>query len=232
LNILVTTCDKNQWLLRGFAHLFNRYWMPDQPVTVLGYTPPEFELPPNFSFWSAGAQADYPFKRWSDALLKFLHERPDWDRVLILLEDYYIVRPVDVHAMHLLYRYMESHPNVLKIDTSNERLYSSGMKDFAYHDRLDLIKSDYSSQYHWSWWAGIWNRQQLLRVMIRGESCHDMELQGTNRLAAFKDDILILGTRNLPMRHITVSKHGVEGLNLDGLRDTDIRELRELGYLP
>lgn len=230
MNILVTTSDKNMHLLRGFAHLFNKYFSMFQPVTVLGYAKPNFDLPRNFTFVSLGRQQDYPFRKWSDALLDFLSVRPDWDTFMLLLEDYYLVRAVDVWGIELLYTYMREHRNVLKMDISADRLGSGSATDFAYLDDFDLIRSDPDSQYHWSWWPGIWNRDALFKVMLRGESCHEEELYGGPRVKEAELDVL--GTRQYPLRAISVYKYNEPGIvRLDGLRETDKRELVALGYL-
>lgn len=232
MNILVTTCDKNMHLLRGFAYLFNLYWSPNQEVTVLGYAQPQFELPPNFTYFSLGDQKNYPFEKWSDSIIDFLALHPHWQEFALLLEDYYLVRPVDVEAVQLLYRYIEEHRSVIKMDLCADRLGSGSADDFAYLDRLDLIKSNPDSQYHWSWWPGIWNREPLLRVMQRGESCHDEELYGSSRLGSLRNDIMVLGTRQYPLRNITVYKYDSPGeLRLSGLRETDVSTLRGLGFI-
>lgn len=231
MNLVVTTCDKNQHILPAFFHQFNKYWGGEQAITVLGYTKPDFYLPDNVTFYSVGRQEEYPFNKWSNALIKFLQDHPDWDRFILLLEDYFLVRQVNVPLVEMLYAYMGEHRNVLKMDLCAERLYSGGMRDYAYHGPIDLVKSDYTSQYHFSWWPGIWNRDPLLRVMIPDESPHDMELIGTSRLAAYKDEILVLGTRQYPLRNNTVFKYGKTGYNLYDMTDTDIDELKRKGLV-
>lgn len=49
MEIYVSTCDKYDHLLPGFAHLFNKYWGPDQEVHVLGFRQPP-DLPAKKSF--------------------------------------------------------------------------------------------------------------------------------------------------------------------------------------
>lgn len=230
MNILVTTCDKNMHLLRGFAHLFNKYWSPLQPATVLGYAKPDFNLPENFTYFSLGDQEHYPFKNWSDSIIDFLALHPEWDTFVLLLEDYYLVRPVDAHGIRLLYGYMQEHRDVLKLDLCADRLGSGSATDYAYLDRFDLLKSDPQSQYHFSWWPGIWNSAALLKVMERGESCHDEELYGGPRIEPA--GLMVLGTRQYPLRNITVFKYDEPGqVHLAGLRDIDIRDLEALGYI-
>jgi hypothetical protein len=54
MNVFVTTSDWYNPLIPGFAYLFNRFWSLRQPVTILGYSPPDLELPSNFRFQSLG----------------------------------------------------------------------------------------------------------------------------------------------------------------------------------
>lgn len=231
MNVLVTTSDKGLPSLPGFAYLFNKHFSPQQPVVVAGFTPPTFRLPRNFKFVSLGEMADYPWQKWSDALIKFLEWRYDWDNFLLLFEDYWLTRQVNLHAIDMLWDYMATYQFVAKMDLAADRLYSSGMTDFDRVGYIDLIKSNPESEYHCSLWPGIWNRKRMLELLIPDESPHDIEINGTVRLREQGDKVLVLGTRQYPMRISCIMKKGVAGYNLDGLHTQDIRELKELGYL-
>lgn len=231
MRIFVLTSDHYIHAVRPFAYLFNRYWSDKQEVIIAGFSPPTFDLPPNFYFHSIGNQADYPLGKWSDALIELLHEYTD-DVFALFLEDYWLPRPVNVQAVQMLYDYMLQFRNVLKMDLYSDRLYAGGMTDYNHCGYLDLVRSDPASQYHMSLMAGLWNRELMLRFLIPGENPWQVELEGTPRVARAADEVMVLGTRNMPVRHILAHRRGNPNeLLLDGLDPVDVQALRELGYI-
>lgn len=231
--IFVFTSDKYLKALQPFAWLFNRYWSPEQAVDVIGFAQPEFMLPSNFSFHSLGDMRDYPFGRWSNQVIDYLEIRNDITHCVILLEDYWPIRPVNLSAIRMLYDYMLQFRNVLKVDLGSDRLYSAGMTDYDNCGFLDLVLSDYRSQYQLSMMGGIWNKELLLRFLVRNESPHEVELNGTPRVAAAHDEVIVLGTRNYPLRHTLAHRGGDSGkLLLSEIKKCDIEELTRLGYIP
>lgn len=231
MRVIVMTSDKYLDALRPFAWLFNKYWSPEQEVLVAGFTPPEFDLPDNFSFHSIGKFEDYPWSKWSDALLD-LFEQIDDEVFALMLEDYWLTRPVDVGAVQILYDYMMQFRYVLKMDLCADRLYAMNMQDYGTAGRVDLVKSDYNSPYHMSLMTGLWNRDLMSQAVVRGWSAHDVELSGTERLKKFRDKMLVLGTRQWPVRHtLAFRAQDPTALKLDDLQVDDVKELRNLGFL-
>src|SRR5512135_1324160 len=100
INVLVMTSDKYLKALKPFAWLFNKYWSAWQPVTVAGFTLPDFDLPNNFHFLSLGKFEDYPVGKWSDALLAAMN-LTGFETFVLFLEDYWIRRGVDVEAVRM-----------------------------------------------------------------------------------------------------------------------------------
>lgn len=231
--ILVFTSDKYLKALQPFAWLFNRYWSPAQAVDVVGFAQPEFMLPSNFSYHSIGNMADYPFGKWSNQVIDYLEVRQDISHFILLLEDYWPTRPVNLSAIRMLYDYALQFRNVLKIDLCGDRLYAAGMTDYDNCGYLDLILSDWQSQYQMSLMPGIWNKQLLLRFLVRNESPHEVELSGTPRVAAAHDEVIVLGTRQWPFKHILAHRNGnASKLDVSGLKQCDVEALTELGYIP
>lgn len=230
MRVIVTTSDKYLHALRPFAHLFNKYWGDDTDVIVGGFSEPSFELPSNFTFHSIGKQEDYPVDKWSDAVIKLLHSIDD-DIFVLMLEDYWISRPVNRDAIRMLGDYMRQFRNVLKMDLCMERLYAGGMTDYNHCGYIDLIRSDPGSQYHMSLLTGIWNKDLLLRFLIPGETPWQVELEGTPRVRAAAGEVLVLGTRQAPVRHILAHRRGDPSeLLVDGLAPSDVQAMAELGY--
>lgn len=220
--IIVMTSDKYLHAVQPFMYLFNKYWGEFQDVTVVGFKRPTFDLKKNFRFYSLGDMANYPVTRWTNSILDYLVQNPGIDRFILMLEDYWLTRHVDTQAVKMLYDYAGQFRNVLKIDLCADRLYAAGMTDYNVCHRLDLIKSDYNSQYHMSTMAGIWNRDLFFRFVLPNETPWELELNGTPRVAEAKDEVLVLGTRQWPVRHTLAYRNGDHNkIYLDALHPED-----------
>lgn len=226
MNIFVLTSDKYLDALKPFAYLFNKYWGRDQGVIVAGFTPPSFALPDNFAFHSIGKFVDYPVKHWSDSLIDLMDQHSRMNTSIIMLEDYWITRPVDIAAVGMCYRYMEQFGYVLKLCMTGDRLYSAGMRPYGHVGHVDLIISDPDSQYQMSMMAGIWNHDQLRKILIPDETPWEVEIEGTPRVRELKDQMIVLGTRQWPIRHTLALRGGDSSQYLfEELAVEDIREL-------
>jgi hypothetical protein len=230
MRVLVLTSDHYLHALQPFAYLFNKYWGGGQQVLVGGFKSPEFVLPGNFGFVSLGAMSDYPLDKWSDAFIKFLNLVPD-EVFIFMLEDYWLVRPVDTDAVRILYDYMLQFDYVLKVDLCADRLYAMNMSDYGSVSRLDLVQSHRGSPYHMSLMTGLWRKELLLKHVVPGESPWDIEIKGTRRLS-LDETMLVLGTRQWPVRHVLAYRGGDAGTEADvgGLRTEDVEEMKRRGY--
>lgn len=235
MRVIILTSDKTIHSLPAMAHQFNKYWSPEQQVIVGGFTPPSFELPSNFRFISLGEFENYPINRWSDALIQFLGEVPD-ERVIWMMDDFWLVRHVDIEAVEMLYDYMTVDTRIARIDLSSDRLYAKNIYDVRSLGRLDLIACMQPVEYHFSFQAGIWRKELLLKYLRKGERPDITEHEGTTRMN--HDHAVVFGTRQFPVRYLIAIQAGK--LALDGgyqqprppLTDADLLELANLGLLP
>lgn len=238
MRVIVLTSDKYLHALKPYAWLFNKYWSAEQEVLVAGFTPPRFALPKNFSFHSIGKFADYPVGRWSDALIKLLEEIPD-EAFVLMLEDYWISRAVDVRGVQMLYDYACQFGYVLRLDLTTDRLFAHGPRypgdipDYGQLGHLDLIRSEPTSQYHMSMMTGVWRRDNLLKVLVPDESPWQVELDGTRRVMVdHAHDMLVLGTRQWVTRHGLAFRGGDPGkIDISFLSPEDVAALTSLGFL-
>lgn len=231
MKVYVMTSDRYLDALRPFAYLFNRYWSSDQPVVVCGFTPPSFSLPPNFSFLSLGDFADYPINRWSDAWIKVLSLIPD-DPAIFMLDDYWIIRPVYKEAVRMLYDYCKQFRYVCRMDLTGDRLHAGGAALYDKCGHLELVWSDPDSQYHMSTMAAIWNPHNLKRVLIPGETPWQVELQGTPRLRLLRQEMIVLGSKEWPVRHTLAFRGGDnQKILLDEIDPADVAEMTRLELL-
>lgn len=229
--VLVLTSDRYIEALRPFAFLLNRHWKPNPEVLVGGFTPPSFPLPGNFHFRSIGRFEDYPVGKWSNAAGKFIVEQPH-EVFVLMLEDYWLTQDVDTEAVGMLADYMQQFDYVARMDLTGDRQYAGGARPYGACGRLSLVWSDPESQYHMSLMTALWRRRHLLRVMRADETPWQIELDGTGRLAALREEALVLGTANWPVHHTLAFRGGEPGtLLLDELLEEDRQDLKTKGLL-
>jgi hypothetical protein len=94
LRVIVFTSDKYIDLIKQFAYLFNKHWGKHQVVDVLGFEPPDFDLPENFNFISAGKQSDFPPKSFCQPFRPII-EKMDTEIITVMLEDAFLIDTVD-----------------------------------------------------------------------------------------------------------------------------------------
>jgi len=234
MRIIVTTCDRYLPAILPLAHLLKKYWHHHPPVLVGGFTPPDFDLPANFSFHSIGKQEDYPIGKWSNGLIKFFNEIDD-EAFLFLLDDMPPIRQVNSQAIKMLYDYVIQFRNVARMDVTDDRLYSGGAdKDYGNCGHLKLVKSSRDSEYFSSMMPGIWRRSHFLRLLIPNESPWDIELRGTPRLRRMRD-VDVLGVHCLPYKCTLMFRGGDSGklaMEIPYKPDpADIMEMSALGLL-
>lgn len=236
MRIIVLTSDRHIQALRPYAYLLNKYWHPNPQVLVAGFTPPPFPLPDNFSFHSIGKFEDYPKEKWSDGVIKLLNDIAD-ETFVLMLEDYFIVRPVDTRAVEMCDGYCRQFRYVLRIDLTTDRLFSYGPRypgdvpDYGNLGYLDLVRSDPNLPYHMSMMTAVWRRDNLLGVLVPGESPWQVEIAGTPRASA-RTDLLVLGTRQWIVRHGLGYRGGdTTRMDVSYLRPEDQDYLREQGWI-
>jgi hypothetical protein len=213
MQVIVVASEKMYKCLSPFMYLWQKYANFPTPgttpathfnVVVCGFKPVDYYCKSLTSFYSMGNQADWPASRWSEKMTRILDEVAE-EQFILMLEDYWLVRAVDVQGVKMLFDYADQFQNVLKIDLGTDRLYINGGSDFLFgantYDNvgyLDLIKSPVGTPYQMSLWGGIWNREQMKKVLIPDETPQDIEIAGTRRVT---DDQLVLGTRQAPLLH-------------------------------
>lgn len=227
--------------LRGFSYFWNLYAnkLSGYPIDVMGYTPPSFPLPSNYSFRSIGKFSDFPSPRWSDGFHYMLQMSQD-PIVLVVLEDYWQLRPIDTLAILLFEELMLADESILRFDLSSDRLYAEGARDYRSLAHYDVIETDHSVPYGISLQAGLWRRDLLKQIVVPNESAWEFEMVGGERLK-LHPDWKILGSRQVPMKYLISVQSGK--LVLDGgyqspRLDTLLKEneihfdvLRSSGYL-
>jgi hypothetical protein len=215
--------------------LLEKYWLPEPPdVVVLGFTPPEFDLPDGFSFMTIGDMKDFPVNRWSDQLIIGLESIPD-EVFIFMLEDMWITQPVYSSVVDMAYDYMQQFKYVARFDLTGDRwnAFDSMQRRPPLYGKLghvDIVWSNPDSQYHLSTMPALWRKEHLLKALVPGETPWQVELQGTPRLSALRSEMIVIGTNAWPVRNTLAFRGGdTAALLLDEVDPTDVSEMRERG---
>jgi len=245
--IIVMTSDVSQdRVLPGFLWSIDKHWPSHPEITVVGFSRPSgpattLYTPKRAKFHSLGSFSEYPAHRWSDAMMLTLDTVTE-ETFLLLLDDYWLTRPVDGAGVDIMFAYMEQFRNVLKFDVARDRLYADpggyvyDFNTYNHAGHLDLIKSKPGTPYHMSLWGGIWRRDLMREFLVPGETAQQIELNGTARVSQAGDSVLILGSRQGPLLHGNILQGGKSGpVFADGgwkIDEGSIGAMEELGILP
>ena len=239
--IVCMTSDKYIEAVRPYIWLLKKYWgFDDGPVDVLvaGFTEPEFDLNNlggngnvRVEFHSIGAFEDYPLARWSDALIKLLDDIDD-EYIILMLEDYWVMRRINAPAIRLAYEYMVRYPKTLKFDLAADRLYAKdSVRNYRYQGWLDVVKSDINSPYHMSLMTGMWHTGWLKEVLVPGWDPWNIEIDGTTHLKNYPY-LEVVGSEQWPVRHTLAFRSGDSSkILLEDISQTDVYALKGLGFL-
>lgn len=197
MEVIVLTSNKYLHCLLPFSILFNRYWKKEQPVKIIRYEIRPQGLPINFTNFAIGNQADYT---WSSGLIKYLYHHPG-ELILLMLEDYFLSQPVNIKAVEMAWAYMLHHPEIAKIDLSDDRLK---VDHTDYNDTFILSADD--APFQTSVQAAIWRKDFLLQFLNPTENPWQFEQKGTKRVIAARQagkfSGLILGFKEPPIVYV------------------------------
>jgi hypothetical protein len=196
MDITVLASNNYAHCLPPFAYLFNKFF-PGQSVKIVRYDIRPRGLPGNFTNIAIGKQADYS---WSGGLIKYLYGHLD-DFILLMLEDYFLSQPVNVHAVRAAWGLMLENPQIAKIDLTDDRL----KVDHADFDNT-FIQSAGDAPFQTSVQAAIWRKDFLLQFLDPTETPWQFERRGTKRVIAARQagefGGLILGFKQPPMAYV------------------------------
>lgn len=216
LKILVSTCDKYDHLLPGFAIQWNRYW--GAPVTVLGFRQPP-PLPENFSFIS---MAPSEHMSWSAHLRDTIKDFTD-DEIVLLFDDYWLTAQVEEWKVDEMWR-LVYYDGCVKGDLSRNT------EHFA-HTSIGgcFVEATKDAQYRTSTQPAVWSRHYLLKLLGTGEyNPWQFELQHRPEVAEGR----IVGTREqiVPFANIYYKGSPAQYM-IDTIPSVDLAELHASGAM-
>jgi len=225
--VVVFTCDSYLNLIPAFSYLFNTYWSSLQKVFVVGYTPPTFKLPDNFIFASM-ADENIPSEFWTDSAKQFLSSL-DSEYAVILLDDYFLIRTMDVSAVSALTEYMIIQNDVMRMDLVDDRQFSGTAFAAGHWGHFDLIETPGDSPYQLSLQPAIWNIPMLLEIM--GDNMSPWEFEMESQHIHEMEGHRVLGTKQCPLQYsntVGMGRGTIDEPFLDEIPEDHIAHVKEL----
>lgn len=157
--IYVTTSDGYIKVLKVFCFLFNKFWDSQQEVNIVGFKPPQFDLPNNFKFISLGKQRGVNY--WREDLLNMV-ELIKEDFFIHMEENELFMRHVDLNILNCLKDKIND--NVGRIDLTpgiSNRQWEliENKKDY------DIIELSQYGEYRIALRANIWNKKYIKKFL-------------------------------------------------------------------
>ena len=173
--VLVMSCDAYGDLWTPFFNLFWRYWADCPWPVYLGTNQNTFERDQRVTTVKGGHGT------WSSQFRSCL-EQIDAEFVLLLLDDYFLDRPV---LMPLICERLAS---LLSLKGAMLRLFPLPGPDrkLQSHSEIGLVHP--RAQYRVSLQAAIWNREHLHSLVDESESIWAFEWNGTERSRRFENE--------------------------------------------
>lgn len=235
--VVVLTNDNHLWCLEPFNYCFTQFW-PKQEIDLYGFARPDFI--PRHVYWHSIAQTNYPVERWTDGLIEMLYQLP-YKYFVLMLEDYWLARNVDINCVAAMMSYIEQTQlklsdlgqRILRIDLTADRSSRKQAKPYATYHGYDIISTPPKTPYQMSYQAAIWDRDVLLSILVPGETPWQSEVDGSDRLRN-RNDLIVLGTTAYPLYYIpAVRSRKAQVQNLGKMpkhqRDVILKMVRRLG---
>lgn len=221
MKIIVSTCDKYDHLLPGFALQFNKYW-PGQTVDIVGYRQPP-PLPSNFNFTSLNPVDDRPFTYY----LRPYIEACGAEYFVFLFDDYWLTTPVSTQHVALMESVVLAGADKGDLST-NTHHFPHGLYESMGPGNPRMYAADQTAPYRTSTQPCIWTRRYMLHLMNHtGMNPWEFELQGT----ANNDRGVIVGLDTQTYVYANVYYKGQpDGYQLTKLSVSDRECLKALGY--
>ena len=193
---VVFSCDRYSDLWPLGTTLFNRYWpeCPFPKFLASDTTPSEFN-----GFVSLGCKSDIQLE-WSKRLLVILEGLSQYEYILMFLDDFFMVGPVNTALIQTYFAEMRT------IGAPCLRLvpHRSLQRRLPGSDLLD--EHVRGLPYRTSTQASFWRRERLMALLEPGESIWDFEARGSVRSEAWPEPFL--AARKQPVPYIDVISRG------------------------
>ena len=152
-------------------------------------------------------------------MIKMLSAFPD-EFIILLLEDYWLNRAVNLDCIKACVDYMETHPRVLRIDLTDDRQYAGSSFDVDKIRCYDIIETPPGTEYQMSTQAGLWRKSLLLELLVSDKTAWEVEIH-----TAPPGNMRVLGTRQKPISYANALLKGeIDNKEINRIQ-TDLREV-------
>ncbi len=174
MNVYVQTHDNGIYLIEAYQELFNKYW-PDQPVVVLGYKEPEFELVPNFLFVSLGEDKG---PKIGGQLIDYFSGVAG-EQFIYTVYSQFIIKPVNIQLLHWLLSECFCDRIALTGDIEVNQPYSA-IEQYAWNDYTLVEHSQISNARLSAIWS-VWKKDYFLKYLEPDMDLWEWETAGSQR---------------------------------------------------
>lgn len=188
--LLVNSTDSFEDCWIPFFSLLSRHWARPLPRVTLNTEFKDFSFPDISVSSSKVARRISPRASWSECLIHCLQQVSD-DIILYMQEDYFISGPVNVQFLSQVASYMRTY-DIAHVMLVPAR-YRSPHLLWTVDDRL--IEMRRHETYRVSCQAGFWRKNELLKLLIPGESAWDFERWGNVRSFRLRQRFLACNPR-------------------------------------
>jgi len=172
--VLVLSCDKYSDIWLPFYAFFFKYW-PDCPFKIYHASNHLSFQHPRITNIHSGLDADWSVE--TKAILEQIKEK----YIIVILEDYFIYKPVDMFALLNSVETMKKHDALFLRLACFPSQYNSWWRYDKLNDAPLIGKIRNGEEYRINLQLGVWNRALLSDLITKGESPWQFEINGSTR---------------------------------------------------
>ena len=237
--IYLPVCDQNLWVIELYAKFADKY-TPELEVVVLGFSPPDFELPKNMKFVSMAPKQIGGASKWTRYIhdyMKTLNE----EYIMFSMEDMFPVCKIDWKTIGLMIEMMNEDREIGRFDLTWDTFCNCGFKKYGVEkingSDVNIIEIGKNQLYRVSTQPSIWRLDFFLKLMDHDWSPWDFEVIGSKLSQGMDYKVLSIADpyfKQYPTKWIpkgAVSRYHEGSINILGMPTEDIREFVHRGIL-
>jgi len=228
----ISTCDKNNFILKYFIFFFRKYAGKNFNLKILGFNKPKIKFEKNIEFISLGKYQKNGAKGWTNYLIKYFSKIKD-ENIIFGLDDFLIARPINFKVLENCF--LAVSPEIGRIDLQPMQ-YARKKYLFKFHKKINGVNFyELKKYYFWEQTYGIsaafsiWNRKWFLKYLEKNMSPWEWELKSSKKVRFDKKKILCSWDQFAIKKVEMLSDGAWPGfLNTNGLRKADISSIKKI----
>lgn len=230
MNMYIPIRDENNFMIKHYQYLFNKYWDSNTQVYFLGYKNPDFQLDGNIHFISLAEKRNTDPNAWSNKIIDYFQSIDD-DFFYFSLEDYLPIRPVNLELLNTYNSILDD--NIGRVDLWWTKSKMGHVTPYKEVDGIKFMKMSQSApqnHYRVSSSNSIYNRKWFLKTLERNVSVHRWEgLANSGKHHNDGYDVITTSEIWTPtIVHALSQKLWGNKINVDGMYQEDIDRLKDI----